>query len=96
MKTEKRDAKMVAKSTKEAATMSSNYENVKRYYENNCTEFKIRQLKEEAQAVKDYAAEHGCSVQALFLAAVKDYMEQNKTPSEVKRGRKKKTEDTTT
>ena len=90
MKTEEQNVKMVAKSEKEAATMSSNYENVKRYYENNCTEFKIRQAKADAQVVKDYAAEHGCSVQALFLAAVQDYMEQGKTPDEVKRGRKKK------
>ena len=96
MQMRKQDGKMLDKSIKEVSTMSSSYEAVKRYYENNCTEFKIRQVKEDAQAVKDYAAEHGCSVQALFLAAVKDYMEQNKTPSEVKRGRKKKTEDTTT
>ena len=69
--------------------MSKGSEAVKKYYSENCTEFKIRQLKEDAQKVKDYAAEHGCSVQALFLAAVADYMEQGKVPSEVKRGRKK-------
>jgi hypothetical protein len=79
-----------------ASTMSKNSEAVKKYYSENCTEFKIRQLKEDAQAVKDYAAAHGCSVQALFLAAVADYMAQDKTPEEVKRGRKKVKEDTTT
>lgn len=90
MKEKKQNVKIVAKLKKEEATMGSNYENVKRYYENNCTEIKIRPLKEDAQVIKDYAAEHGCSVQALFLAAVRDYMEQGKTPDEVKRGRKKK------
>ena len=69
--------------------MSKNSEAVKKYYSENCTEFKIRQFKEDAQTVKDYAAAHGCSVQALFLAAVADYMAQDKTPEEVKRGRKK-------
>ena len=89
MKTEKSDGKMVETTIKGASTMSKNSEAVKKYYAENCTEFKIRQLKADAQAVKDYAAEHGCSVQALFLAAVADYMEQGKTPDEVKRGRKK-------
>ena len=89
MKTEKQNDKMIAKSEKEAATMSKGSEAVKKYYSENCTEFKIRQLKEDAQKVKDYAAEHGCSVQSLFLAAVADYMEQGKVPDEVKRGRKK-------
>ena len=69
--------------------MSKGSEAVKKYYSENCTDFKIRQLKEDAQKVKDYAVEHGCSVQALFLAAVADYMEQGKVPDEVKRGRKK-------
>lgn len=75
--------------------MSKGSEAVKNYYKDNCTEFKIRQAKDEAQAVKDYATAHGCSVQALFLAAVSDYMAQGKTPAQVKRGRKK-TKDTTT
>lgn len=87
---------MVAKSEKEAATVSKNSEAVKKYYSENCTEFKIRQLKDDAQTVKDYAAAHGCSVQALFLAAVADYMAQDKTPEEVKRGRKKAKEDNIT
>ena len=90
MKMKTSNVKMVAKSKKEAATMSKNSEAVKKYYSENCIEFKIRQLKEDAQVVKDYAAAHGCSVQALFLAAVADYMAQDKTPEEVKRGRKKK------
>ena len=94
LKTTKANVKMVAKSEKEAATVSKNSEAVKKYYSENCTEFKIRQLKEDAQAVKDYAAAHGCSVQALFLAAVADYMAQDKTPEEVKRGRKKAKEKT--
>lgn len=81
--------KIVATKKRGAATMSKNSEAVKKYYSENCTEFKIRQLKADAQAVKDYASAHGCSVQALFLAAVADYMEQGKTPDEVKRGRKK-------
>jgi hypothetical protein len=90
LKTKNINGKIVVKPEKELATMASNYETVKRYYDNNCTEFKIRQVKADAQIVKEYAAEHGCSVQALFLAAVHDYMEQGKTPDEVKRGRKKK------
>lgn len=85
--------KMVETNKKEVSTMSKNSEAVKKYYSENCTEFKIRQIKEDAQAVKDYAAAHGCSVQALFLAAVRDYMAQGKTPEEVKRGRKRKKEE---
>lgn len=87
---------MVENTTTGVSTMSKNSEAVKKYYSENCTEFKIRQLKEDAQAVKDYAAAHGCSVQALFLAAVADYMAQDKTPEEVKRGRKKAKEDNIT
>lgn len=74
--------------------MSKGSEAVKNYYRDNCTEFKIRQAKDEAKAVKDYAKAHGCSVQALFLAAVREYMAQDKTPAEVKRGRKKANTDT--
>lgn len=84
---------MVAIKTKGAATMSKGSEAVKNYYKENCTEFKIRQIKEDAQAVKNYATAHGCSVQALFLAAVSEYMAQGKTPAEVKRGRKKANKD---
>lgn len=84
---------MVETNKKEVSTMRKNSEAVKKYYSENCTEFKIRQIKEDAQAVKDYAAAHGCSVQALFLAAVRDYMAQGKTPEEVKRGRKSKKEE---
>ena len=69
--------------------MSKNSEAVKRYYDNNCKTFTIRALKEDAQVFMDYASAHGYSVQALFLAAVGDYMEQGKTPQTVKRGRKK-------
>jgi hypothetical protein len=87
---------MVETTMNGASTTSKNSEAVKKYYSENCTEFKIRQLKEDAQAIKDYAASHGCSVQALFLAAVADYMAQDKTPEEVKRGRKKVKEDATT
>ena len=75
--------------------MSKGSEAVKSYYKANCTEIKIRQKKDEAQAVRDYATAHGCSVQALFLAAVADYMAQGKTPPQVKRGRKKATTITT-
>lgn len=89
MKTIVKTDKMAVKIRQETATMSKGSEAVKNYYRENCTEFKIRQAKEEAQAVKDYATAHGCSVQALFLAAVADYMAQGKTPAEVKRGRKK-------
>ena len=96
LKTNSTDVRMVETKIIGASTMSKNSEAVKKYYSENCTEFKIRQLKEDAQAVKDYAAAHGCSVQALFLAAVADYMEQGKTPEEVKRGRKKSKEDNTT
>jgi GTP cyclohydrolase FolE2 len=90
LKTEKRNVKMAVKLKTEGSAMSKNSEAVKKYYAENCIEFKIRQAKADAQAVKEYAAEHGCSVQALFLAAVQDYMKQGKTPEEVKRGRKKK------
>lgn len=91
MKTKMENGKIAVIYNRGDAAMSSNYENVKKYYAENCVEFKIRQAKADAQAVKDYAAEHGCSVQALFLAAVSDYMRQGKTPPEVKRGRKKAT-----
>lgn len=89
MKTKGLNDKIVVTKKRGATTMSKNSEAVKKYYSENCTEFKIRQLKADAQAVKDYASAHGCSVQALFLAAVADYMAQGKTPDEVKRGRKK-------
>ena len=70
------------------SAVSSNYDNVKRYYAENCKTYTIRALKADAQALDDYATDHGCSVQALFLAAVADYMAQGKAPSAVKRGRK--------
>ena len=90
MKTEKQAVTMVVNHNQENTTMSKNSERVKKYYAESCTEFKIRQPKADAQAVKDYAVEHGCSVQTLFLAAVTEYMAQDKTPSAVKRGRKPK------
>lgn len=70
------------------SAVSSKYENVKNYYDKNCKTYTIRALKADAKALDDYASAHGCSVQALFLAAVADYMAQGKAPSAVKRGRK--------
>lgn len=68
--------------------MPSNYEAVKRYYAENCIEFKIRALKAEGQRIRDYAAANGASIQSLFLAAVADYMDSGKVPEPVKRGHK--------
>ena len=93
MKTKNLSATMAVNHKQEGAAVSANSERVKKYYAESCTEFKIRQQKADAQAVKDYAVEHGCSVQTLFLAAVADYMAQGKTPSAVKRGRKSKNTD---
>lgn len=70
----------------------SNADAVKKYHQ-KLDEFKIRPYTEEGQTIREYAAAHGCSVQALFLAAVRDYMAQGKTPEEVKRGRKSKKEE---
>ena len=81
---------MVEKRGQENATVASNYETVNAYYKTYCMEFKIRTQKAEGKAIKDYAAAHGVSAQALFLAAVADYMAQGKAPSAVKRGRKPK------
>lgn len=62
-------------------------------YQARMDAFKIRPSKDEGQQIREYAAAHGMSVQALFLAAVRDYMAQGKTPEEVKRGRKSKKEE---
>lgn len=68
--------------------MPSNYEAVKRYYAENCIEFKLRALKTDGQRIRDYAAANGVSIQSLFLAAVADYMDSGKVPEPVKRGPK--------
>ena len=70
--------------------MSRGSEAVKKYYSENCVEWKIRAINAEGEAIKAYATACGCSVQSLFLAAVKDYMERGLVPEAVKRGRKKK------
>lgn len=70
------------------SAVSSNYDNVKRYYDAKCKTYTIRVFKAEAQALDEYCSARGCSVQALILAAVADYMAQGKAPSAVKRGRK--------
>lgn len=77
------------------SAVSSSYENVKRYYDAKCKTYTIRVFKAEAQAMDEYCSARGCSVQALILAAIADYMAQGKAPAQVKRGRKK-TKDTTT
>ena len=81
---------MVEKPKGELSAVSSNYDNVKRYFAENCKTYTIRAPKADAQVLDEYAAAHGCSVQALFLAAVADYMAQGKAPSAVTRGRKPK------
>lgn len=86
------NVKMIVKSEKETATMSKNSEAVKKYYSENCTEFKIRAINSEGEVIKAYAASCGCSAQSLFLAAVKYYMELGLVPDAVKRGRKKREE----
>ena len=73
--------------------MGTSTEAARKYIAENCMQIKIRPLKDEGQAIRDYATEHGCSVQALFLEAVREYMAQGKTPAEVKRGRKKANKD---
>lgn len=82
---------MEENTTKEVlSAVSSSYENVKRYYAENCKTYTIRVFKAEAQALDEYCSARGCSVQALILAAVADYMAHGKAPSAVKRGRKPK------
>ena len=83
---------MVETKNKGVSTMSKNSEAVKKYYSENCTEFKIRAINSEGEAIKAYAASCGFSAQSLFLAAVKYYMELGLVPDAVKRGRKKREE----
>ena len=56
----------------------SNADAVKKHHE-KLAEFKIRPYKDEGQQIKDYAAAHGMSVQGLFLEAVREYMENNRS-----------------
>ena len=86
------NGKMIATNKREVATVSKGSEAVKNYYNNFCVEWKIRAVKAEGEAIKAYATDCGCSVQSLFLAAVKDYMDRGLVPDAVKRGRKKKEE----
>lgn len=51
----------------------SNADAVKKYHQ-KLDEFKIRPYAEEGQAIREYAAAHGMSVQGLFLEAVREYM----------------------
>ena len=53
--------------------MSSNLEAVKRY-QSKRDAFKLRPSQEEGQEIRQYAADHGMSVQQLFLTAVREYM----------------------
>lgn len=54
----------------------SNKDCVKRYHQ-KLDEFKIRPYAEEGQAIREYAAAHGMSVQGLFLEAVREYMKRH-------------------
>lgn len=46
----------------------------------------IRPPLEDGRRIRQYADRNGVSVQALFLAAVADYMNSGKAPEPVKRG----------
>lgn len=83
---------MVEKYTKENTTMPNDSKYMMEYYKQNCVTFNVRPQKEVGEAIKAYATACGCSVQTLFLAAVKDYMDRGLVPETVKRGRKKKEE----
>jgi hypothetical protein len=83
---------MVANCTKENTTMTNDSKYMMEYYKQNCVTFNVRPQKEVGEAIKAYATGCGCSVQTLFLAAVKDYMDRGLVPDAVKRGRKKKEE----
>lgn len=66
------NVKLVRNDLREGNTMS-NAEAVKKYHQ-KLAEFKIRPYADEGQAIRDYAAAHGMSVQGLFLEAVREYM----------------------
>ena len=70
------DVKMRAHNIKKEVPNMSNAEAVKRYHQ-KLDEFKIRPYSEEGQTIREYAAKHGVSVQALFLDAVREYMENH-------------------
>ena len=59
----------------------SNADAVKKHHA-KLDEFKIRPYKEEGQAIRQFAAEHGISVQELFLSAVREKMEKHKDNKE--------------
>ena len=81
---------MVENSTRRTATMPNDSKYMMNYFSEKCVTFNVRPQKSEGEAIKAYATACGCSVQSLFLAAVKDYMERGLVPEAVKRGRKKK------
>ena len=83
---------MVEKYTKENTTMPNDSKYMMDYFKDNCMTFNVRPQKEVGEMIKAYATDCGCSVQSLFLAAVKDYMDRGLVPDAVKRGRKKKEE----
>lgn len=70
------NVKLVGHNLREGTTMS-NAEAVKKYHQ-KLAEFKIRPYADEGQAIREYAAAHGMSVQGLFLEAVREYMENHK------------------
>lgn len=70
------NVKLVGHNLREGITMS-NAEAVKKYHQ-KLAEFKIRPYADEGQAIREYAAAHGMSVQGLFLEAVREYMENHK------------------
>lgn len=68
----------------------SNADAVRKYHKESLRDFRVRPIKAVGERIDQYAVEHGCSVQSLFLAAVEEYMAAGKVPAEVKKGRKAK------
>ena len=65
-------------SLREVNTMSmTNAEIVKRHHA-KLDEFKIRPYLEEGKKIREYAEAKGMSINALFMLALKEYMENHK------------------
>lgn len=74
MLTESRSGdKMGAHISRKEVSPMSNAEAVRKYHQ-KLDEFKIRPYAEEGKAIREAAARLGMSVQALFLEAVREYI----------------------
>ena len=70
------DANMGVHTKRKEVPPMSNADAVKKYHA-KLDEFKIRPYAEEGQKIRETAARLGMSVQGLFLAAVREYMERH-------------------